>query len=109
MLRRNGGQMGITDDRSNPELREIDPVTKMQKSYLVLSEEERKKGFVRPLRMSYRHLTCKKFTTMGLAIAETYARDPQFYGGTYCVTCGEHFPVGPDGEFEWEDGTKVGT
>lgn len=101
--------MGITDDRSNPELQEIDPVTKMQKSYLVLSDEEREKGFVRPLRTSYRHEKCGRMTTMGLAIAETYARQPNFYGGTYCYTCGEHFPVGEDGEFVWEDGTKVGT
>ena len=30
---------------------------------------------------------------MGLAIAETYARDPTFYGGTFCVGCGQHFPL----------------
>jgi hypothetical protein len=35
------------------------------------------------------------------AIAETYARDPKFYGATYCATCGQHRPVGPDGEFHW--------
>jgi hypothetical protein len=47
---------------------------------------------------------------MGQAIAETYARDPKFYGATYCVHCDMHRPVGPDGEFVW-DGTdeKVGT
>lgn len=34
---------------------------------------------------------------------------PDFYGGTFCATCREHFPVGEHGEFVWEDGTRVGT
>ena len=40
-------------------------------------------------------------------IAETYARDPKFYGGTYCVSCRMHRPVA---EFTW-DGTdqRVGS
>lgn len=102
--------MGITDDRNDPGLRKVDPETGMQESYLVLSEEERAKGFVRPLRTSYVHLRCGTVTTMGLAIAETYARNPSFYGGTYCVRCRDHFPVGEEGEFVWdEDGPKVGT
>jgi hypothetical protein len=46
---------------------------------------------------------------MGQAIAETYARDPHFYGATFCVRCSKHRPVGEDGEFVWDDGTKVGT
>lgn len=47
---------------------------------------------------------------MTLTIAETYARDPWFYGGTFCAGCRAHFPVGPAGEFVWA-GTdeKVGT
>ena len=90
--------------------RKIDPATGMQKDYVVLSDEERAKGFVRPVRDSYRHLTCGTVTRMGRAIAETYARDPEFYSGTFCVGCKTHYPVGPDGEFVW-DGTeeKVGT
>lgn len=90
--------------------REIDPLTGMQKGYVVLSEKERAKGFIRPVRQSYRHTTCGTVTRMGRALAETYARDPSFYSGTYCVRCGAHFPVGSDGEFTW-DGTseKVGT
>jgi hypothetical protein len=101
--------MGVTDDRNDPALSNIGP-DGMQEKYLVLSEEERAKGYVRPLRRSYRHLTCGTVTTMGLAIAETYARDPKFYGGTYCVGCRDHFPVGEHGEFVW-DGTdeKVGS
>lgn len=101
--------MGITDDRNDPALSNIG-ADGMQEKYLVLSEEERTKGYIRPLRRSYRHLACGTVTTMGLAIAETYARDPKFYGGTYCAGCRDHFPVGEHGEFVW-DGTdeKVGT
>jgi len=101
--------MGVTDDRSDPDLKVIGP-DGMQKKYLVLSDEERAKGFVRPVRHAYRHLKCGAVTSMGQALAETYARDPKFYGGTFCVNCGTHFPVGENGEFVW-DGTdeKVGT
>lgn len=93
-----------------PDHREIDPATGMQKAYVVLSAEERAKGFVRPVRQSYRHLTCGVVTTMGLPLAETYARNPAFYSGTFCAGCGSHFPVGADGQFVW-DGTneKVGS
>lgn len=101
--------MGITSDPSDPGLRRVGP-DGMQETYLVLSDEERAKGFVRPLRFSYKHEKCGSGTTMGQAIAETYARDPHFYGGTYCASCGTHYPVGAAGEFVWA-GTeiKVGT
>jgi hypothetical protein len=79
------------------------PSKPQSETYLVLSEEERAKGFVRPVRLSYWHTTCGAVTTMNQAIAETYARSPQFYGATYCATCGKHRPVGPDGEFHWVD------
>lgn len=83
---------------------------KMHKSYIVLSDDERKRGFVRPVRRSYKHEKCGGVTSMGQAIAETYARDPKFYGATMCVHCGAHFPVGEHGEFVWiDDGSKVGT
>lgn len=90
--------------------REIDPRTGMQKGYVVLSDEERAKGFVRPVRSSYTHSRCGAVTHMGNRLAETYAAQPDFYAGTYCVKCRAHFPVGADGEFFWE-GTheKVGT
>lgn len=93
-----------------PDHREIDPATGMQKGYVVLSAEERAKGFVRPVRHSYIHDKCGTVTTMGQALAETYAREPAFYGGTFCSGCRAHFPVGAAGEFTW-DGTdqKVGT
>jgi hypothetical protein len=130
-----------------------------QKDYVVLTPEERAKGFVRPVRRQYKHVGrrpkyptrsltpeererynehsyevwetyppelapklgrlwtkeelnsgCGTVTTMGLALCETYAREPKFYSGTFCAGCGKHFPVGEDGEFVWvEDGQKVGT
>jgi len=81
-----------------------------QRDYVVLADEERAKGFVRPVRQSYVHQTCGVKTTMGLALAETYARDPYFYSGTFCCGCRAHFPIGEDGQFVWA-GTqeKVGT
>jgi hypothetical protein len=93
-----------------PDHREIDPATGLQKGYVVLSAEERAKGLVRPLRKTYKHEKCGGTTTMGYALAETYAANPSFYSGTYCAHCKTHFPVGADGEFVW-DGTneKVGT
>jgi hypothetical protein len=92
-----------------PEHRNLRP-DGQQKGYVVLAEEERAKGFVRPVRRTYVHEKCGAATTMGQTIAETYARDIGFYSGTFCVHCGDHFPVGPDGEFVWlDDRTKVGT
>lgn len=144
----------------------IDPATGMHKDYWILSEEERTKGFGRPVRRTYVHTGrkicgiarfdwvhkeavpdivahvcvgepdhsgpctgwspvtqekldrlrrtgflggCGAATTMNQAIAETYARDPKFYGATFCCGCRTHLPVGPYGEFVW-DGTdeKVG-
>ncbi len=81
-----------------------------QKGYVVLSADERAKGFVRPVRRTYVHETCGGVTTMAPSLAETYARDPGFYSGTFCAVCRAHFPVGAEGEFRW-DGTseKVGT
>jgi len=127
-----------------------DPETGMHGAYWVLTEEDRARGLVRPVRRSYVHagvrparptreLTaeererhagsgyvayeeypedhalagrfwtraqlesgCGATTTMGLAIAETYAREPGYYGATMCVVCRGHFPVGKLGEFVWE-------
>lgn len=135
-----------------PDHQEINPLTGQQKGYVVLSEEERAKGYVRPVRRSYRHVGarpkypvrdltpeeqvqhgpqyvkyevhpasesplvgrawtqaqltsgCGTVTTMGLAIAETYARDPTFYGGTFCCGCRKHFPLE---EFVWEGTDQV--
>lgn len=105
-------------DRADRTLTDGSPVTDdhrdlrpdgMQKGYVVLSDAERARGFVRPVRRTYVHEKCGVATTMGTALTETYARDPSFYSGTFCVGCRNHFPVGANGEFVWEDGGKVGT
>lgn len=108
--------MSITSDPSDPRLtRGVDapdsPPRDQADVYLVLSDDERAKGFVRPVRRSYLHDVCGTITTMGQAIAETYARDPGFYGATYCAHCGQHRPIGVDGEFYWDESrtSKVGT
>lgn len=69
------------------------------------------KGFVRPVRHAYIHEKCGTETRMGTSIAESYAREPAFYGSTFCSACGAYFPVGADGEFVWADAPneKVGT
>lgn len=149
--------MPLTTDPRDPRLTHgVDTKPGQQAEvYLVLSEEERKKGFVRPLRHSYKHVgrkpkyplrdlteierkehgnygyikyeaypesespvvgcfwtqadldkpSCRIVTNMGLALCETYARDPSFYGSTYCCGCGMHLPVN---EFVWieNDGTE---
>lgn len=154
--------MGLTTDPNDPRLgRGVDDAPIAQHEvYLVLSEDERARGFVRPLRRSYIHVGpagprfatreldaeqrsghldetyvafepypeemapaigrywsqaqldavgkgCGSETTMGLALCETYAREPHFYGATYCCSCAKHLPVA---EFTWaEDGQRVGT
>lgn len=53
---------------------------------------------------------CGVVTRMNRVLSETYARQPTFYGATFCVGCGKHLPVGPDGEFVWvDDYERVGT
>lgn len=97
--------MGLTTDRNDPCLQN-QKEDGLNSCYLILSEEERSKGFVRPVRKTYVH-TCGAATTMAQEIAETYARLPNFYGATYCIGCRKHLPVE---EFVW-DGTseKLGT
>jgi len=99
-------------DQSHTELKD----NGQQKDYVVLTPEERGKGFVRPVRRTYIHVGldpsmsgcvltkvgkngCGTRTTMGQSIAETYARDPSFYTGTFCCSCGQHRPLE---EFVWE-------
>lgn len=75
-----------------------------QKGYIVLSEEERSQGWVRPYRDSYVHSTCGTLTTMSRPLAETYARDPYFYSGTFCAGCRAHFPVE---QFHWDGSDEL--
>lgn len=93
--------MSLTTDRHDGCLHEIGP-DGMQKCYLILPDGQRK-------RLTYIHEKCGTATTMARELGETYAANPAFYGATYCVRCKTHFRVGPDGEFVWEDGTKVGS
>ena len=150
--------MPLTTDPDDPRLGwgADDKPRPQQEAYLVLSDDERAKGFVRPVRYSYRHVGkrpkypllditdeqrelaelwhyvkfeaypesespktgrywtqaeldklgkgCGTVTTMGKAIAETYAREPGFYGATYCVHCQMHLPVE---EFIWEGTDEI--
>lgn len=133
---------------SAPAPASINPATGQHRAYWVLSEAERAKGFVRPVRHAYLHRGrkvcgkpregtpdftcalepghpgacyqwaqlrpehvarlrargliggCDARTSMSNTIAETYARDPKFYGSTFCSKCREHLPVQ---EFVWLD------
>lgn len=155
--------MSLTTDRNDPDLHKVRPSGQNEK-YLILSEEEREKGFVRQLRHSYVHrgrlydkgirmldkpevsenngktyvavavvLTdeegnyqggalitqeeldqhtktggyiggCGTVTIMGYELAATYARDPKFYGATFCCGCKKHLGVG---EFIWSGTTQT--
>jgi hypothetical protein len=101
----------LTSNPNDPRLgRGVDKEkTEQHEAYLVLPEEalETTEGYVRPVRTAYRHLTCGCVTTMSMKLAQTYARNPKFYGATYCVACQKHLPVG---EFVWDsDGEVVGS
>lgn len=103
--------MSLTTDPNDPRIKRGAPDAEpapQNDVYLVLSVEERAKGFVRPVRDTYKHSACGAITVMrGVELAETYARDPKFYGATYCVHCRKHLPVS---EFTWEpDGSVVGS
>lgn len=102
--------MSFTTDPNDPRLGkgvDEEPI-KQHDVYLILSEEERAKGFVRPVRRSYVHThgekPCGVLTTMSLPLAETYARDPKFYGATYCCGCSRHLPVH---EFTWDKTNEI--
>jgi hypothetical protein len=84
----------VPPDGSHKELRPDG----QQKGYIVLTDAERAKGFVQPVRRSYIHQKCSSLTIMGQSLAETYARNPWFYSGTFCCHCGSHFDLS---EFVW--------
>lgn len=84
----------------------IDPATGQHGDHWVLSEEDRAKGFHRPLRREYRHKPCGVTTRMSVQIAQSYAANPKFYTETFCVGCGGYRPVS---EFIWPDGSEVGS
>jgi len=58
--------------------------------------------FVQQVRYSYVHKQCGEPTIMNSELAESVARDPEYYDKTFCAHCESHFPVD---EFRWkEDG-----
>jgi hypothetical protein len=109
----------VPEDNSHTELKE----NGQQKEYVVLSPEERAKGFVRPLRTKYIHVGtepvyykdshvliklgtngCGNLTKMSLSIAETYAANPKFYSSTFCCGCNKHLPLD---QFVWEGTNEI--
>lgn len=104
---------GITTDPNDPGLHQVRP-DGQNKKYLVIPESPNQSR-VRPLRYSYKHLACGGSTRMNEAIAESYAKNPNFYTHTMCVHCKAHFALFNDTEkknhnFVWEeDGTPVGS
>lgn len=101
---------GSDPDRvKGPAVGPIDPISGQHQSHWTLPPEELAKGFIRPVRDSYIHTKCGASTKMGSLIAETYARNPRYYGSTFCAICKGYFPVGVNGEFHWEDGSYVGS
>lgn len=52
---------------------------------------------VQPVRRKYVHDDdengCGTVTRMSTSIARSVARDPEYYGKTFCADCGEHVPV----------------
>jgi len=100
-----GEAVSLTTDRGS-ECLDVIQANGQQVCYLVLSDDEIALGYVRPVRYRYRHVACGGETSMAGKIAETYARRPDFYGGTFCARCGAHFSlVGRDDvrQFEWVD------
>lgn len=103
---------GKPRDRSydGPAPAAIEEETGMHKDYWILSDEERTKGFTRPVRTTYMHTSpsigagCGGVTWCNIKLAETYAVNPKFYSATFCAKCKTHFPVS---EFTWinTDGT----
>lgn len=97
-----GEHLGVPNVEKLPDGQHVD--------HWILSDAERAKGFVRPVRQRYTHVRCGVTTGMPLKIAETYAANPGFYGSTFCCGCGGYFPVGEAGEFLWHKTMeKVGT
>jgi hypothetical protein len=54
--------------------------------------------YVAPIRRTYIH-KCGAATTIGTKIAETYAKNPKYYGRTFCTGCRDYFPVK---QFHWD-------
>lgn len=91
--------MGVTNDRNDPRLNEIDPNTGMQKVYLV--KDKSKYDDANLKRNEYVHIACGGTTRIDDEIARTFASVPNFYQGTFCSHCKKHFPLEVDGEWQF--------
>lgn len=57
--------------------------------------------FVQPVRSRYVHVeACGATTRMGTDLAESFARDPEQYGKTFCAECSDYYPLD---EFVWKE------
>jgi hypothetical protein len=88
-----------TTDPLDPGLQEKLP-NGQQAKHLVLPKADRAKGFMRPVCGEYEHEFCGKTTVIGNEIAETFARQPDFYDSTFCSHCREYDVVS---HFHWCD------
>lgn len=94
------GMSGLTTNRNDPGINKEKPNGQYE-TYLILSDDERAKGFIRPVRTKYIHVGkkaesnnalrsggCGVVTTMALPIAEDMAHWPirELYG--YCQDLG---------------------
>jgi hypothetical protein len=93
-----------TSDRDDPNINQPSAPGEQNKAYIVLSDDDLAKGYVRPVRREYIHDRCHTRTFMPVKCAETYARDPKFYSATWCCHCKDHLPVS---EFRWVDDQTV--
>lgn len=71
--------MSLTTDKNNPDLHKVDSSSGQNKAYLILSDEERKKGFIRPVRRSYRHTGKGIDGTKMIPIDEYFRQYPDEY------------------------------
>lgn len=59
--------------------------------------------FRQKVRSVYIHEECGGTTTMKKELAESVARNPDYYSKTFCVTCEEYVPVE---EVHWKENEK---
>ena len=86
-----------------PEDKKVEPQIKPpiipQKTKDMITDTEKARGFVRPIRSVIVHKACGERNVLTDAVAEMYARDPKGNTNALCVACGNYFPVV---EFNWE-------
>jgi hypothetical protein len=74
-------------------------MAKLKRKFTAPGSDETGYGFIRPLRLSYKHTTCEdRGTTVTCAQAEDMAKNPQNITQGYCATHGGNYPAS---EFVW--------